>query len=177
MYTLDFIRFLLSLGAKKFLYPLSGTIPPQSSSPQTLLSRVIQNDMDFLCLSVSMIYNTLSAADTDSGVNTLTAIFGDGASQLPLCDDWVDLATVAAPGRQRTVGVSGDPSQGLYIPGYPWMHLYKSSGAIKLTLQNSSTQSIGFASSWDGYKVPVQNRDKLLAVLNPMGDIPSMPQA
>lgn len=168
MYSLELLAFLTEIGARKFLYPLIGTITPLSTSGSVFLERVVQNDADFLCLSMSCTYQTKFTGPVDDGVNRLTAKFKDGGSQITLVDDFVDLATIASPGRQRSVGLAGDPSQGLNIPGWPWLHLYPANGAIQIELRNSSTQSLDVSFTFDGFKVPREMRQRLVELLNPM---------
>lgn len=168
MYSLDLLKFLVSIGARKFIYPNNGTALAGRTTPFNV---VVQNDADFLCLAVTMVFPTIDddSGTVDNGVNLLSATFSDGASQLPLSNDFVDLSTIAAPGRQRYPGVSGDPSNALNIPGYPWLHLYEGNGAIQMQVANDSALDIPLKTSWDGYKVPFRFRDLVKGMLNPLG--------
>jgi hypothetical protein len=165
MFALDLLKFLVSIGARKFIYPNNGTALAGRTTPFNV---TVQNDADFLCLAVTMAFPTVLAG-VDDGVNRLSATFSDGASQLPLSNDFVDLVTIAAPGRQRLVGVAGDPSNALNIPGYPWLHLYEGNGAIQMQVNNDSDTDIILKTSWDGYKVPFQFRELVKGMLNPLG--------
>lgn len=170
MFSLDFIKALIRVGAWKFQYPLSGTVTPLTQAGSVLLTRNIQNDADFLCLDMTCTFQTLTAGPADSGVNNLSFKIKDGASQLSLVDDFVDLGTVATPGRVRTLGVAGDPSNALGIPGFPFLHLFRASGQIQLELRNPGTVAEDVKFTFDGYKIPRGKIDEIAGILNPMND-------
>lgn len=147
-------RIIARTGARFFQYALQSTINPAvlaSDTPQ----KQIQNGFHFWSEFLTITYNTLSDAGADDGVNRFTAQFKSGANQIGLSNDFIDLATIATPGRQRTIGVAGDPSQPLHIQGLPWPYLYESNGSIIVDLRKSgtSTQTVKFV--WTGFLIPV----------------------
>lgn len=145
-------RMIARMDARFFQYALSSTIAGAGSD---LPQKQIQNGFHFWSEFLTMTYNTLSDGGADDGVNRFTAQFKSGANQIGLSNDLIDLATIAAPGRQRTVGVAGDPSLPLHIQGLPWPYLYEATGSIIVDLRKSgtSTQTIRFV--WTGFLIPV----------------------
>lgn len=146
-------RMIARMEARFFQYALSSTIAGASSD---LPQKQIQNGFHFWSEFLTITYNTLAdGGAADDGVNRFTAQFKSGANQIGLSNDLIDLATIATPGRQRTVGIAGDPSQPLHIQGFPWPYLYEATGSIIVDLRKSgtSTQTVRFV--WTGFLVPV----------------------
>jgi len=145
-------RMISRLDARFFQYVLSSTIAGVGSD---LPQKQIQNGFHFWSERLNIVYNTIADGGTDDGVNRFTAQFKSGSNQIGLSNDLIDLATIAVPGRQRTLGVAGDPPLGLYIPGFPWEYLYEATGSIIVDLRKSgiSTQTARFV--WTGFLIPV----------------------
>jgi hypothetical protein len=155
MFFMDF-QVARLLEARKFLISLSGLIPAANSSQAGSLSveERIQTSFNFWSELVGISYTTLNSDGTDTGVNHLTCQFADGANQLALSNTFVDLTTIALPGRQRSVGVAGDPSLGLAAPGLPWPHLWLGSGSIIASVKNDSNTANNFWATFSGYMIP-----------------------
>jgi hypothetical protein len=144
------------LEARKFAYTLSGTVPafngPQAGALE--LTQPIQQGFHFWAEVMTISFSTLNSAGADDGVNQLTCQFKDGANQIGLSNTFVDLSTVSAPGRQRSTGVAGDPSNQLSTTGIPWPHLYLGTGALIADLRNASNTANTFRATWNGYLIP-----------------------
>jgi hypothetical protein len=175
-------RLYARLKGKLFNYTLQGTIPGAVGSPGTANpSKTLDTQFHFLSGAMQTLFNTLSAAATDSGVNTISAQFRSDQSNNFLSDDFIDLAAIAAPGRQRTVAVAGDPSQSLRIPGLPWFYPYRAGSAIAIDLRNTSTQALSFTFNFQGMSIPVsefptiEDVMQVLAEYDPGYGIPSIP--
>lgn len=173
MYSLELLAFLTSIGAKKFFYPVQGVIPAVANGGTVTASRTIQNDNDFLAMSFCAVYPTVNGG-VDDGVCRIQAKIQDGGSQLTLCDDFLNLACIATPGRRRTAAIAGDDSLGLGIPGFPFLHLFPANGAINIELKNSADTIATVDFVFEGFKVRPEMRDRLIALLNPMNE--AMPQ-
>lgn len=146
-------RMIARMEARFFQYALSSTIAGASSD---LPQKQIQNGFHFWSKILTITYNTLAdGGAVDDGVNRFSAQFKSGSNQIALSNDLIDLATIATPGRQRTIGIAGDASQGLAIQGFPWPYLYEATGSIMVDLRKSgtSTQTVRFV--WTGFLIPV----------------------
>lgn len=155
MFFMDFAT-VRRLQARKFAYTLSGSIPAFNGAQAGALelNQNIQQGFHFWSEVMTLSFTTLNSAGADDGVCTLTGQFKDGANQIGLSNTFVDLSTLAAPGRQRAVGVAGDPSNQLNTTGIPWPHLYLGTGAIIVDLRNSSNTANLFRGTWNGYLIP-----------------------
>lgn len=155
MYFMDFAT-VRRLGAQKFLYTLSGVIPAANgaSAGALELSTPIQQGFSFWSEVLTVAFTTLASGGTDDGVNYITTQFKDGANQLGLSNAFIDLATLAAPGRQRSIGVAGDPSNQLATIGIPWPHLWLSTGTIIADNRNASNTANQLRLTWNGYLIP-----------------------
>jgi hypothetical protein len=139
--------------ARFFQYALSSTVVGAASD---LPQKQIQNGFHFWSEFLTITYNTLvDGGAADDGVNRFTAQFKSGANQIGLSNDFIDLATIATPGRQRTIGIAGDPSLPLHIQGFPWPYLYEATGSVIVDLRKTgtSTQTVRFV--WTGFLIPV----------------------
>jgi len=139
--------------ARFFQYTLSSTLSAAKISD--LPQKSIQNGFHFWSEFLTTTYPTIADNGTDDGVNRISAQFKSGSNQIGLSNDFIDLATIAVPGRQRTIGVAGDPSQGLQVQGFPWPYLYEATGSIIVDLrkEGTSTETVRFV--FTGFIIPV----------------------
>lgn len=155
MFFMDFST-VRRLDARKFMYTLSGSVPaangPQAGALE--LTQPIQQGFHFWSEILTLSFTTLDNAGADDGANRLTCQFKDGANQLGLSNTFIDLATLAAPGRQRAVGIAGDPSNQLATAGIPFPHLWLGTGSLIADLRNSSNTANLFRCTWNGYLIP-----------------------
>lgn len=159
MFFMDFAT-ARRLEAKKFLYTLAGSAPALNggNAGAILIEEKIQQGYHFWSELLAITFTTLANAGTDDGVNYLSCQFKDGANQLGLSNTFVDLATIAAPGRVRSVGVAGDAGQSLAIDGgVPWPHLWLGTGSIQADLRNGSNTANLFKCTFHGYLIPERN--------------------
>lgn len=169
------------LHGKVFNYVLTGSLPGSvGGAPGTApLSKQVDSAFHFLSEAIYSTYNTLSAVGVDSGTNTISAQFRAAQTNFFLSDDFIDLACIAAPGRQRTVGVAGDPSQQLHIAGLPWFYPYPAGSNISVDLRNTSTQALTPFLDFKGYIIPVsefptiEDVMRVLAEYDPGYGVPS----
>jgi len=149
-----------ALGARFFQYTLSATLPSTDGSLQALPQEQIQAGFHFFSELLNITYNTLVDDDgdpVDDGVCHFTAQFKSGSNQIGLSNGFIDLSTIAAPGRQRTQGVTGDPSNSLHIDGFPWPYFYEATGSIIVDLRKEDTgqdESVTFV--FTGWLIPVE---------------------
>jgi len=148
-------RMIARLGARFFQYALQSTIVPATSTSD-LPQKQIQNGFHFWSEILTITYGTIADGGTDDGVNRFTAQFKSGSNQIGLSNDFIDLACIAAPGRQRTIGVAGDPSNSLHIAGFPWPYLYEATGSIIVDLRKSGTSTQTCKFVWTGFLIPVE---------------------
>jgi len=140
------------LHARFFQYSILSA--PLAAVLQDLPQKQIQNGFHFWSEFMTITYNTVTVAGADDGVCQLSAQFKSGSNQIGLSNYFIDLATVATPGRQRTVAVAGDPSNGLQIQGFPWPYLYEAAGAIIVDLRKSIAAAITTKFVWTGFLIP-----------------------
>ncbi len=155
MFFMDFAT-VRRLKARKFLYTLSGSVPAfnGSNAGALELTQPIQQGFHFWSEILTISFTTLNSAGADDGVNQITAQFKDGANQLGLSNTFIDLATLSAPGRQRSTGVAGDPSNQLSTAGIPFPHLWLGTGSLIADLRNASNTANNFRGTWNGYLIP-----------------------
>lgn len=155
MFFMDFLT-VRRLQARKFIYTLSGSVPAFNGAQAGALelTQPIQQGFHFWSEVLTISFTTLNSAGADDGVCTLTCQPKDGANQIGMSNTFVDLSTLSAPGRQRAVGVAGDPSNQLSTTGIPWPHLYLGTGALIADLRNSSNTANLFRATWNGYLIP-----------------------
>lgn len=176
-------RLIARLHGAIYNWTLNGSVPAATgAAPGTLsLSKKIDGSYHFLSGLMQIVYSTLSAAATDSGTNTLSAQFRSDVSSVMLSDDFIDLACVAAPGRQRTVAVAGDPSQQLHITGLPWFYPYRAGSEIAIDLRNTSAEANTVFFNYMGVQVPtamfpnIEDVLRVIAEYDPAYGIPSVP--
>lgn len=146
-------RLVSQMDARMFQYELSDTLPSNGSS-NGLPQKQIQSGFHFWAEQLNIAYTTLNDAGADDGVCRFTAEFQSGSNQIGLSNGIIDLSTIAVPGRQRAIGVAGDPSLGLGVTGFPWFYLYESGGTIKVQLGKIGTtvETIHFV--WTGWLIP-----------------------
>lgn len=147
------------LGARFFQYSLSATLPSSDGSLQAIPQEQIQAGFHFWSEFLTITYTTLvegEAADEDDGVCHFSAQFKSGSNQIGLSNGFIDLATIATPGRQRSLDVSGDPSLPLHIQGFPWPYFYEATGSIMVDLRKEDTGAEETAKFvWTGFLIPV----------------------
>ncbi len=155
MFFMDFPT-VRRLSAKKFMYTLSGAIPAANGSSAGALeiSTPIQQGFSFWSEIMTISFTTLASNGDDDGVCPLTVQFKDGANQLGLSNTFIDLSTLAAPGRQRAIGVDGDPSNQLATAGIPFPHLWLGTGTLIADVRNASNTENQFRVTWNGYLIP-----------------------
>lgn len=155
MFFMDFAT-VRRLKARKFLMTLAGSVPafngPQAGALE--LTQPIQQGFHFWSEVLTIAFTTINSAGADDGVNQLTCQFKDGANQLGLSNTFIDLSTLAAPGRQRATGLAGDPSGQLATVGIPFPHLWLGTGSLIADLRNASNSANLFRATWNGYLIP-----------------------
>jgi hypothetical protein len=155
MFFMDFMT-VRRLQARKFIYTLSGSVPAFNGAQAGALelTQPIQQGYHFWSEILTISFTTINSAGADDGVNQLTCQFKDGANQLGLSNTFVDIATIAAPGRQRATGLAGDPSNQLQTTGVPFPHLWVGTGSLIADLRNASNTANLFRATWNGYLIP-----------------------
>lgn len=135
------LPLIARMQARRFTIPLTGAIRAGEIAP---LQEDLQTGFHFWCDGWTATYPTRQATGSplvpaDDGVTRLAARFKDKSHQINLTtENMLDLATLAAPGRQRYPGLSGDPSQSLHIPYQEWPYLYEAKGGIVVEVANNS---------------------------------------
>lgn len=146
--------------ARVFTIPLTAALPQGQVVP---MQEDLQADFHFFSETWTVTYPTRQNVGsppvlTDDGVTRLSARFKDKSHAINLTtENFLDLATLGAPGRQRSAGLTGDPSQQLHISGIDWPYLYAAKGGIVVETSNNS--NVDFAAgdvnyTFKGYLIP-----------------------
>lgn len=146
-------RLASLMDARFFQYELQDTLPANGSGIG-LPQKQIQSGFHFWSEQLNMVYTTLANDGSDDGVCRFSAAFRSGANQIALGTGRMDLSTIAVPGRQRAVGVAGDPSLGLNVSGFPWFYFYESGGTIVVDLAKVGTTVETIRFVWTGWLIP-----------------------
>jgi len=168
---------IAKLGARFFQYSLEATLPSTDGSYQALPAEQIQAGFHFWSEVLTIEYTTLitsEEAETDDGVCPFAGTFKSGSNQIPLSNSAIKLSTIATPGRQRALGVSGDPSLPLHIQGFPWTYFYEATGSIIVDLRmanrGGSFNTVRFV--WTGYLIPIGSCPNAQAFYSLLASIP-----
>ena len=174
MFFMDF-QTVRRLKARKFMYTLAGSVPAFNGTQAGALelTQPIQQGFHFWSEILTISFTTVNSAGADDGVNQLTCQFKDGANQIGLSNTFVDLSTLAAPGRQRATGLAGDPSNQLATVGIPFPHLWLGTGSLIADLRNASNTANLFRATWNGYLIP----ESMIAQFDSWASGPSSPAA
>ncbi len=149
-------RMISRLNARFFQYALQSTLPNQGAYSD-LAQVAMQSGFHFWSEFLTITYNTLAdGSATDDGVCRFSAQFKSGGNQIGLSNGQIDLATIAAPGRVRTIGIAGDPAQQLHIQGLPWPYLYEATGAIIADVRKAGTGVGTVKFVWTGFLIPLE---------------------
>lgn len=141
------------LQARFFQYRINESL---DSSGNKIPQKAIQSGFHFWSEFLTIAYTTLDDAGLDDGVSHISMKFFTGANQIALGNDPIDVATIATPGRQRSVGVAGDPSQGLGVQGFPMPYLWEATGSIGAELSCDSATANSIEMVWTGFLIPTR---------------------
>lgn len=130
----------LDLQTLEYLYwiPMRVTVPAGAGADRLI---DIKSDAHFDCDYITGNFQTLGAGGADDGSNHVTVRISDNSNDLKLMNSAVPLDLICSPGRVRTPGVAGDPSNGLFYP-FPFKHIFGATGGILAEFQNDSATDI-----------------------------------
>jgi len=129
----------MDMQSLEWLYwiPLRVTVPAGEGFDQQV---DIKSDAHFDCKYITGDFQT-KAGGADDGVNHVTVRISDASNDLKLMNSAVPLDLMCSPGRVRTPGLAGDPSNGLFYP-FPFEHIFAANGGILAEFQNDSDDDI-----------------------------------
>lgn len=140
-----------------FNYPGRGDVLP-SSSQRSEINIGVSASHDFQCLYMTIAFTTLSGGN-DIGTCPISMRLTDEGSQTIIINEFVNLATIATPGRVRSSGVAGDPGNQLFYP-MPFEHTFQAKANIKIEFISNATADTNqvfvnlIGRKW--YKNPIQ---------------------
>lgn len=126
------------------------------SSSQKIPQKTIQSGFHFWSEFLTLTFNTLDDAGSDDGVCHLSSKFFTGANEQALGNDFISLSTIAIPGRQRAIGINGDPSNAIHTQGLPMPYLWEATGSIGMQVACDSVVANHFEAVWTGFLIPVR---------------------
>lgn len=94
----------------------------------------------FRCLHITGEFQTLDDAGADDGVNHLSCRLNDTGRSLKLFEEFIPCSLFLSPGRTRTSGVAGDPSNQLFFPN-EFDYTFIPNSTIELEMKNDSQTS------------------------------------
>ncbi len=111
----------------------AGTVPASSTLTEDI---VINNDVHFVSETMTGWYTTLIVGGADGGASQISAVI-KLVAKYDLYYDAIDLASFLSPGRQRSSGVAGDPSN---TPFYPkkFYNLFPARSIIRCTFTSAA---------------------------------------
>lgn len=131
-----------------FKYTTGGNVPANSSA---IFEIAISADAAFHAQSVTGEFTTLNAGGADGGANGLTMQWFDDGRDLRLFNDFIPCSLVFSPGRQRSSGIAGDPSQQLFFP-IEFDYLFKPTSTFRCEVRNSLATDNNFQMCFHGTK-------------------------
>lgn len=94
-------------------------------------------------------YTTLTAETTDGGACLMSVKITDNGRRWEIFDNLIPMSLFCSPGRQRSSGVAGDPSNPLFYPiEFPYIFLAGTS--IKIEWTNAAAYANTFWLIWYG---------------------------
>jgi len=127
---------------------VSGSVPANQSLPFQIS---VSGRGIFLCLFLTGRFSTLTGAATDSGVCALKTSWLNGSSRVYIdVQNPVYLDCLFTPGRVRTAGVTGDPSNQLMFPGMPWVTFFQPKDDLTFNITNEAAYANTFQINLNG---------------------------
>lgn len=109
----------------------SQAIEANTSGSRTI---AISDDGHFKSYYLGGQYTTLTAQSTDGGACNLSVRIVDNGRRWHIIDNLCPMSLFCSPGRQRSSGVAGDPSNPLFYPvEFPYFFLAGTSMSIEYT--------------------------------------------
>jgi len=139
-----------SLTVYDFCYHGSKAVPANGS---TTMQIPVTSDAHFLCLEITGSFTTLidNEGTEDSGVNSISFNITDEGRNIKLFNTLVPANLVFSPGRQRTSGIAGDPSNALFYPK-AFVYPFLASSQIVIDLSNNANYENNFSIAFWGTK-------------------------
>lgn len=132
-------------------YPVRSVVPAGGDAAGEI---AIPNNTHFLCQRMTGRYSTLSDG-ADQGVNLLLLKITDNGRSLPLFQNFISADLIFTPGRVRSLGLAGDPSQQLFYPD-EFVHVFYASTTILFEIRSQAiTDDNFFEITMHGYNFVV----------------------
>lgn len=132
----------------QFFYYVSGIVP---AGDQQTFNVAISADAHFECTNFTGDVTSLDAGGADGGqVQTSCQLFDNGRN-LSLFDNFIPLSLFLSPGRTRTSGIAGDPSNSLFFP-VEFNYIFLASSTIRLVMTNAAATDNCFRWCFHGFK-------------------------
>lgn len=136
----------------QFFYYASGVVP---AGGQQTFNVAISADAHFLCTYFTGDVTSLNGgAGADGGQVQVSCQLFDNGRNLSLFDNAIPLSLFLSPGRTRTSGTAGDPSNSLFFP-VEYNYLFLASSTIRMVMTNAATDDNVFRWCFHGYKYRV----------------------
>jgi len=142
--------------AKKYFQFILGdskTITAGATQEEVTLS--ISNAAGFHIEWLVGLYTTFQGG-ADDGVCRLAMSIQDSGIETGLTNKALNLALLFSPGRQRTSGIAGDPSNPLFY-GRAFDHVILPNTDLNLVINSTSDESNEFSVAFFGHKLKAKN--------------------
>jgi len=112
----------------------------------------ISDDGHFKSYYLGGQYTSLSAEDTDSGQCPISIKISDNGRRWDIMDNLAPMSLFCSPGRQRSSGVAGDPSNPLFVP-VEFPYIFLAGTTIRIEYANNAQYANTFWLIFYGDKV------------------------
>ena len=111
----------------------SKAIAANSNGSQAL---TLSDDAHFLCRYLGGEFTSLTAESTDGGANGISIKLTDNGKSYPMFDNLIPVSIFLTPGRARSSGIAGDPSNPLFSP-IEFYHPFSAGTSIQIEYANA----------------------------------------
>jgi len=127
----------------------SKVIPANSNGSDVVQ---VSDDGHFKSYYMGGQYTTLTAADTDGGAATTLIKIVDNGRRWDIIDNLAPMSLYCSPGRQRSSGIAGDPSNPLFEP-IEFPYIFLAGTTIRIEYSNTAAYANTIWLIWYGDKI------------------------
>jgi len=127
----------------------SKTVPANTSGSDVVQ---ISDDGHFKSYYLGGQFTSLTAEDTDGGACGINVKIHDNGRRWDIIDNLTPMSLFCSPGRQRSSGVAGDPSNPLFYP-VEFPYIFMAGTTIRVEYTNTLAYANTFWLIWYGEKL------------------------
>lgn len=127
----------------------SKTVPANTNGSDVVQ---ISDDGHFKSVFLGGQYSSLTAEDTDGGACQISVKIVDNGRRWDIIDNLTPMSLFCSPGRQRSSGIAGDPSNPLFYP-VEFPYIFLAGTTIRVEYANAAAYANTFWLIWYGDKL------------------------